>query len=118
MSLTVGMVTLDTTDPMPLARWWAEQLGGNIIQENDGFFPVVSLGEGGPLLAFQKVDDPTPGKNKMHLDLTADNVDAEVARLVAAGATRIAERQMPGFAWVTLADPDGNEFCVAEKHEA
>lgn len=117
MALTVGMVSIDSTDPVPLARWWAEQLGGNIIQENDRFFVVVSLGEAAPRLGFQKVGDPTPGKNRIHLDLTADDVEAEVDRLVAAGATRVAEHEMPGFSWVTLADPDGNQFCVAPGHE-
>ncbi|MBM7279193.1 VOC family protein [Gordonia rubripertincta] len=118
MSLAVGMITVDTLQPMPLAKWWAEALGGRIVQENDGFFVVLSLGEGAPLLAFQQVDDPTPGKNRIHLDLTTDDREAEVERLVAAGATKIADREMPGFGWVTLADPDGNQFCVAGQHEA
>jgi predicted enzyme related to lactoylglutathione lyase len=69
------------------------------------------------VLAFQKVGDPTPGKNKIHLDLGADNRAAEVARLVAAGASFVAEHEHDGFGWTTLADPDGNQFCVAEHSE-
>ena len=41
----------------------------------------------GPGLAFQKVDDPTPGKNRVHIDFTATDVEAEVGRLVGLGAT-------------------------------
>ena len=66
-------------------------------------------------LAFQKVDDPTPGKNKVHLDIhTDDDLDAEVARWTAAGATDLGTRNAGDFSWVTLADPDGNrmEFQV------
>ena len=41
----------------------------------------------GPGLSFQKVDDPTPGKNKVHIDFTAADMEAEVKRLVGLGAT-------------------------------
>jgi predicted enzyme related to lactoylglutathione lyase len=81
-----------------------------------GTFVVVQL-PSGQSLGFQKVDDPTPGKNRMHLDLTTDgDLSARVQQLEAAGARKIAEREMPGFGWVTLADPAGNEFCVATGH--
>ncbi|WP_447644919.1 VOC family protein [Nocardioides zeae] len=115
MTLTLGMITLDTTDPSPLAAWWSAQTGATVEEEHDGWFVVLQL-PGGPRLAFQKVDDPTPGKNRVHLDLGAasGDLDAEVERLVDAGATLVAERSMGDFRWVTLADPDGNQFCVAE----
>ena len=66
-------------------------------------------------LAFQRVEDPTPGKNRVHLELVAgEYLEAEVDRLVAAGATLVARRGDESFRWVTLADPDGNVFCVAQ----
>lgn len=114
MTLTLGMVTIDTTDAESLARWWAEQTGAAVSQANDGWFVVL---EGGGLpvtLGFQKVEDPTPGKNRIHLDLGADDLDAEVERLVAAGAGLVGRRGDEGFRWVTLADPQGNEFDVAQ----
>ena len=111
MTLTLGMVTCDTTDPVRIGTWWAEQTGGTIADPFGGTFVLV---HGGPvLLAFQLVDDPTPGKNRLHLDLNADDLDAEVERLQAAGATLVGDRGDESFRWVTLADPDGNEFCVA-----
>lgn len=112
-SLTVAMITVDTTDPRVLARWWAEQLGGEILAENDGWFVTVRIADTGPLLAFQKTDDPTPGKNRIHLDFVTEDGAGEVARLLGAGATRVADHEMPGFAWTVLADPDGNRFCIA-----
>ncbi len=110
------MVTFDTTDAAALARWWSEQVGGQIADPfGDQTYLMVS---GGPvLLAFQKVDDPTPGKNRLHLDLTADDLDAEVDRLVAVGAGLVERRGDEHFRWVTLTDPDGNEFCVSGTHE-
>ena len=65
-------------------------------------------------LAFQKVDDQSVAKNSIHLDLSAPDLDAEVDRLLAAGATLVERRGEKSFRWVTLADPQGNEFDVAE----
>jgi hypothetical protein len=116
MTLSVGMITCDTTDPAPLAAWWSDQVGGTVVDPFGGFFIMVT---GGPVtLAFQLVDDPTPGKNRLHLDLTAADLDAEVDRLLAAGAGLVERRGDESFRWVTMTDPAGNEFCVAGAHEA
>ena len=80
----------------------------------DGFFLLVAGGSLPTQLAFQKVDDPTPGKNKLHVDIRTDgDLDAEVARWVEAGAISLGKRNAGDFHWVTLSDPDGNEFCIA-----
>ena len=67
----------------------------------------------GPGLAFQKVDDPTPGKNRVHIDFAAADMEAEVKRLVELGATETGRNNFGDFEWVVLADPEGNAFCVA-----
>ncbi len=116
MTTTIAMITVDATDALSLGRWWATQLGGTIVAENDGWFVVVQL-PSGQALGFQKVDDPTPGKNRIHLDLTTDgDLAARVRDMEAAGARKVAEREMGDLSWVTLADPAGNEFCVAAGH--
>ena len=117
MTMNLAMITFDSTDALSLARWWAEHTGAQIVVENDGWY-VISVLPNGLRLAFQKVDDPTPGKNRIHIDLVAPDRDAEVARLVEAGATKLADHEMPGFAWTVLTDPDGNQFCVASADEA
>ncbi|UYP19584.1 VOC family protein [Rhodococcus sp. Z13] len=116
MASTLGMITFDCTDPGPLATWWAEQTDGRIVQENDGWFYIVALPDIPVRLGFQKVADPTPGKNRVHLDLVTSDLDAEVRRLVGAGAKEIGGQDMGTFRWVTLADPDGNLFCVSGQH--
>ncbi|WP_454085179.1 VOC family protein [Georgenia sp. Marseille-Q6866] len=113
MAMTLSMVTFDTTDADSLATWWAEQTGGEVVERNDGWYVMVAGGTLPLLLAFQKVEDPTPGKNRIHLDLTAADLDGEVDRLLGAGATLVARRGDESFRWVTLADPQGNQFCVA-----
>ncbi len=113
MTISVAMVTTDSTDPGPLAQWWATQLGGTIVADNDGFYYIVQVPDG-IAMAFQAVEATAPGKNRLHLDLVSADRPAEVDRLVAAGATKIADRDGGGFWWTTLADPQGNEFCVAD----
>jgi len=113
MALKTENITFDTTDPEGLAAWWARALDGEVNPIAPPFFVVVSRPEG-PGLAFQQVEDPTPGKNKVHLDLrTDDDIDAEAARWVEAGATSLGKRNAGDFSWITLTDPDGNEFCIA-----
>ncbi|MCL2089991.1 MAG: VOC family protein [Micrococcales bacterium] len=118
MSISVGMVTFDTTDAPALAAWWAEQTGGAVVDDMAPFFVMVTTPTGVDL-GFQKVPDPTPGKNKLHLDCGSADPAAEVDRLVAAGATFVAVHdEIPDFTWTVLADPDGNQFCVAALPEA
>ena len=107
---------MDSGDAQSLADWWAAQLGADVLATNDGWYIMLG-GDDMPVgLSFQKVADPTPGKNKLHLDLVDDDLDAEVARLAASGATVVEPRSAGDFRWVTLTDPDGNEFCVSGPH--
>ena len=111
MTLNLEMVTVDTSDPAKLAGWWAEQFGGTTRELIPGEFVAVTR-QAGPQLGFQKVPDPTPGKNRVHLDFTAPDVEAEVSRLTAAGASEVERHNIGDFHWVVLADPEGNAFCV------
>jgi len=66
-------------------------------------------------IIFQQVPEPKSGKNRWHLDVWvgADNVDAQADGLVARGATFLHEGRQGPHRWITLADPEGNEFCVS-----
>ncbi|MFC0530363.1 VOC family protein [Phytohabitans kaempferiae] len=84
------------------------------IRDPEGPFDEHSgAGRGGRML-FQ--DEPTPkaAKNRLHLDLHAgDRKDELIERLTELGARRLWEASVGPQGWVTLADPDGNEFCVS-----
>ncbi|QCB95243.1 VOC family protein [Cellulomonas shaoxiangyii] len=112
------MVTFDTRDADALAGWWAARTGGR-VQAHPGFAMVQPAAPGGVTLGFQQVPDPTPGKNRVHVDLAVEDVTRFVDACVAAGATHVAAHTLPdGFAWTVLADPDGNQFCVSPAHGA
>ncbi|MFD3516195.1 VOC family protein [Streptomyces sp. NPDC058657] len=74
-------------------------------------FTGIGLGR---RLLFQKVPEPKPGKNRLHMDLHfgPERREAEVARLEALGAKVLHRVSEPGSTHVTLTDPEGNEFCV------
>lgn len=113
MSLKIEMITFDCTDPDSLAAWWADAAGGEVNAIAPGEFVMV-VREGQAALGFQRVPDPTPGKNKVHLDFHGEDREAEVARLVGLGAKETGRHDFgPEFEWVVLADPEGNAFCVA-----
>lgn len=115
LTIGLGLVTTDSADPGPLAQWWATFLGGQVVEEHDGWFYVVTT----PVatLGFQKVSEPTPGKNRLHLDLGVEGgqeaVEEAVRRVVSSGGSLVADRRDAGTSWIVVADPDGNQFCLA-----
>jgi len=64
---------------------------------------------------FQVVPEPKTVKNRLHIDVFAgaENVTAQASRLVARGAPVLHTASQGPHEWVTLADPEGNEFCVS-----
>jgi hypothetical protein len=76
---------------------------------------LIMSRDGSQLVLFITVPNGKQVKNRVHLDLrpTDGTREEEVARLVAIGATQLADFRRPdGSGWITLADPEGNEFCV------
>ena len=72
---------------------------------------------GPPKLLLQAVPEEKAGKNRMHLDLDAADIEVEAQRLEALGARRqdAEVRTEFGTTWIQMADPEGNEFCVFER---
>lgn len=68
-----------------------------------------------PRLLFQQVPEPKTVKNRVHLDVHVgpEGRDSKVEELVSSGAQRLWEGQQGPFSWITLSDPEGNEFCVS-----
>jgi predicted enzyme related to lactoylglutathione lyase len=107
-------VAVDARDPEALAAFWCAVLGTSVTQRwtdahGTAYVGIGLVGE--VVLLFQTVADPTPGKNRVHLDVAAPGDQrAEVERLTGLGATVLDEA--PEHPWIVLADPEGNEFCV------
>jgi predicted enzyme related to lactoylglutathione lyase/uncharacterized damage-inducible protein DinB len=110
----VSHITFDARDPYEIAGFWAAVLGGRRQDDDVPGDPSVLVTHAGTPLLFEQVPDGKTGKNRVHLDLAPDRPRAEeVQRLVALGATVVADHTRPdGSGWVVLTDPEGNELCV------
>ena len=122
-------VVVDCAHPGTLARFWAQVLDGYDVAPYDdeelarlrdlGIEDVMDdpsvllVPDGpGPRIWFQRVPEAKVVKNRVHLDLAAPDLAAEVDRLVRLGATVLPLQPEDGL--VVLQDPEGNEFCVQQ----
>jgi predicted enzyme related to lactoylglutathione lyase len=116
MSVTLESIAFDSADAAALATFWAGVFSTEVDAEANEFFATVNRAATGPTLMFLQVPEPRNGKNRLHLDLAAADWAAEVDRLVGLGAKPLDEHNEYGVHWITLADPEGNVFDVAEHH--
>src|SRR5690242_8870814 len=88
------------------ARFWSAALGKTVDPPVDGYpqYRNLKTRPDEPTIMLQKVDH----ESRVHLDIEADDIDAEVARLVALGAKKV--RQVK--TWWILEAPSGHRFCV------
>ena len=111
-------LVLDCAAPNVLADFWAPALRYRRLGEtpNGQYVKLVpAAGESGPPLLLQRVDDPKSSKNRMHLDIHADDIEEEAQRLIKIGAVRVAGPiSEHGVTWIVLTDPEGNEVCVCD----
>jgi predicted enzyme related to lactoylglutathione lyase len=107
--------TLDCADLDRMTRFWRDAVGFVVVGVIEGRY--VSLRGHDVALTLQQVEEPKTVKNRMHLDLLVDDVELEVSRLEELGASRLTPtaREEFGQTWFVLADPEGNEFCVARE---
>ncbi|MFJ9406083.1 VOC family protein [Streptomyces sp. NPDC101393] len=115
MASLVRHLTFDCTDAYRLAQFWAAVLDGTVTDEDFPGDPEALVVAQGSALLFVQVPDAKAVKNRVHVDLQPQDRsrDEEVERLLALGATLVGDHRVPdGRGWVTLADPEGNEFCV------
>ena len=113
MSLSLMNVTVDCdVPPGPVARWWSTALSAELDGDWGAAARVRLPAEGAPRLLFIQVPEAKQGKNRVHVDLLADDRDTQVQRLTALGATVVARHDESGESWTVMRDPYGNEFCV------
>ncbi|MGH8984154.1 MAG: VOC family protein [Acidimicrobiia bacterium] len=108
-------LVLDCSAPQELENFWRDALGYRVYFSSDSCVILVPDDDtNASPLVLQRVPEPKAGKNRMHLDLVADEIEGEVDRLVGLGARRLHDgvQSIGDIRWVTLADPADNEFCV------
>jgi hypothetical protein len=119
MALRVGNIAFDCDDVLGVARFWSAALDRPLDPHPSKEFASIGGGDasrGELAWYFERVPEPKAAKNRVHLDLV-DPDPATVDRLVALGASVVAEHELPGggHRWTVMRDPEGNEFCVAAR---
>lgn len=100
-------IVIDCDDLDAGAAFWSGALGAKVASW-DGPYVFLEAKPGGLHLGLQRVPEAKTAKSRVHLDISADDRDAEVARLEALGARRREQVE----SWWVMEDPNGNEFCV------
>ncbi len=115
-------IVIDADLPSALARFWAAALDGYAVLPYDDAEiarlaalgltpetdPSVMVAGPGPRLCFHLRPGPRAPRNRVHIDIVAEDVEAEVTRLIGLGASKVRH----GEGYVVLNDPEGNNFCV------
>jgi hypothetical protein len=118
VAITLGAVNVEADSPHELATFWAQLVGGAVGGDNPEFAYVSAREPGGFAMFFQQRSGPRPDRQGQHLDLTVPwgSRVTEVGRAVGLGATHEWDvlDEVPWVQWSTLADPEGNLFCIAE----
>lgn len=108
--------TIDCNDLQTMTRFWSELLGvPSQIHEPFGF--LAHPEERKVTLWLQRVPEPRVGKNRVHLDLVADDLGATLARIDELGGGVGDEHGWEDFRWQTCTDPEGNVFDVMQAQD-
>lgn len=115
----ISELVVDCVDPEGLAAFWSAALGYvELGREDDGSIeigpPDAGFGAAQPTLVLSPSSDLRTGKLRLHIDVSPvdRDQDAELERLLALGARPVDIGQTGTETWHTLADPEGNEFCL------
>lgn len=116
MSVRVHNITFDCADSRKLAEFWSAMTGWHLFFDDDPEVVVApSYPYAGTGLLFIPVPEGKSAKNRLHLDLEPEDMtrDEAVSLAIELGGQILADHRNPdGSGWVTMADPEGNEFCV------
>lgn len=114
--IRVGSIVLRVDDLERQAAFWTAALGYVPRAETSDDFMLLRPRDGvGPNVSLDRVRSTLQIPPRIHLDLYAEDQAAEVARLIALGATEVHWDKRPADAdYVILADPEGNRFCVID----
>jgi len=110
----VSAVMIDCHDPESLFAFWSQIIDIDIDHEFPGYIFGTRIPGNHIRLAFQKVPEDKPVKNRLHLDLSHEDTEAFIARVEELGGSHLEDHELGGFRWSVLADPEGNEFCITQ----
>ncbi|MCZ7529269.1 MAG: VOC family protein [Acidimicrobiia bacterium] len=112
---TVSAVVINVRDLEKEQKFWMEFLGVGVAREVPGFFVWLEpQHKGGISVALQLAEEIPEVRNPVHLDNAVHDLETAAARIVELGGSFVEDHEIFGFSWKVMADPEGNEFCIAQ----
>jgi predicted enzyme related to lactoylglutathione lyase len=109
----VWYVTVDGHAPEALAAFWSQILGVPVKGRfGDSFVMLERPSDDAVAMAFQRVPEDKVVKNRAHVDLRVDDLDAVTKLVERLGGSYVEDHDEEGFRWRVMRDPEGNEFCL------
>jgi predicted enzyme related to lactoylglutathione lyase len=112
----VGAVMIDCHDPETLFEFWSAITGIEIEHNWPDYIFGTKLPDNHIRLAFQRVPEDKVVKNRLHLDLSHEDPEALITKILDLGGSRLKDHDVQGFHWTVMTDPEGNEFCITAAH--
>jgi predicted enzyme related to lactoylglutathione lyase len=113
-TLKIASVVINARDVERVVGFWKSLLEVGERQRVPGFVWLERQQGASFSLAVQQVDDPTEGRNRLHLDFGSSDAAATAGRITELGGEELEQHEIQSFRWTVFADPEGNEFCVAQ----
>ncbi|HZD17338.1 MAG TPA: VOC family protein [Actinomycetota bacterium] len=114
----IWYVTVDCHDPDGLGAFWSKLLGVEVAGWfGSNFVFLERPSEDAVAMAFQLVPEDKVVKNRAHVDLRVDDLDAVSRWVEEQGGSRLADHEEQGMRWRVMADPEGNEFCLMPRSQ-
>lgn len=113
--LRVGSIVIRVGDLARQTAFWSAVLDYTVRIDRHDFVLLAPRDGLGPNVSLDTAPSEVHVPPRIHLDLYAEDQAAEVARLIALGASEVHWDKRPADAdYVILADPEGNRFCVID----
>jgi len=112
--LRPGNVVFNTSDPVGLSEFWRNLTGYEPRPLFGDYRSLRDPARRGPNLTFQPSDAVVDSPGRCHVDFYADDPDDVAERALQLGADFVRRVDKGEVHWVTLKDPEGNEFCVVK----
>ena len=108
-------VTFDANDVERVARFWCDSAGFDLDGHGLPYFAILRpVNNSVPKFIVIQVPETKSLKNRVHIEFTVGDLEAERRRLEELGATFDSDCEWDGSRWMVMQDPEGNEFCLVE----
>lgn len=108
--MDISYIVVDCEDVERVAAFWSNLLELKVANRWRQYVILESRANA-PALSFQRVPESKATKNRVHVDISVDDLDAATDRATRLGATLLDQVTEDGVTARVLADPEGNEFC-------